>query len=578
MDDEEEMNRGLRQKGLVSPTITTQPLACDGGVIVGPPQPVFAARGSEHGGPMQQGAPWTCCCGPASECCPHAAGNNGFRFVGSPGYGGKYAAPHAKGYVREADFDWGETLLVRKMGLGAMPQLEWESAGAVRVALESDVDGLVADMKAMARCNVCCGLVLALNPLFLCHSLLCPNHFRTKVDDCCPNCESQGCGPYTIDAKDARATAAAHRLKLLDDCVVYERDEHETTVTKNWIGNDQYGHRFSGVSFERDRVVAARVTVPLRHADVSVVPIAALGRFPREVSGCVQCCSPCLVCIDGPSANWARGSIVVVRAALDGGVQLTVACVDVGANSNAQQFVKMFEEAKVEALELDASLESAYSEWFSARLSRAGTMTYAAPVAPGAGVPVISPGVSHERGEGAWQGPHYEPVYVKSVGPFGGSVGATFEARATKPLTGSGHGLDAEDVLLQATFENGHVAELTTMTKEDFDVLVDTNAGSSFNLTVLAKAGSPHPCIDGEASTKMKQLPFLLPPEMETDLPPSVVRDSPVTPAGTGGTEVSVAVVVDPKKSLTDLKELFDAGIITQADFDSKKAELLARM
>ena len=58
--------------------------------------------------------------------------------------------------------------------------------------------------------------------------------------------------------------------------------------------------------------------------------------------------------------------------------------VDVGANSNAQQFVKMFEEAKVEALELDASLESAYSEWFSARLSRAGTMTYAAPVAPGA--------------------------------------------------------------------------------------------------------------------------------------------------------------------------------------------------
>mgnify|MGYP001460540616 CR=1 FL=1 len=65
---------------------------------------------------------------------------------------------------------------------------------------------------------------------------------------------------------------------------------------------------------------------------------------------------------------------------------------------------------------------------------------------------------------------------------------------------------------------------------------------------------------------------------METDLPPSVVRDSPVTPAGTGGTEVSVAVVPDPKKSLMDLKELFDAGIITQADFDSKKAELLARL
>ena len=99
-----------------------------------------------------------------------------------------------------------------------------------------------------------------------------------------------------------------------------------------------------------------------------------------------------------------------------------------------------------------------------------------------------------------------------------------------------------------------------------------------FNMTVLAKGGDPHPCIDGEAPTKMKQLPFLLPPEMETDLPPSVVRDAPVTPAGTGGTEVSVAVVVDPKKSLTDLKELFDAGIITQADFDSKKAELLARM
>ena len=149
------MNRGLRQKGLVSPTITTQPLACDGGVIVGPPQPVFAVRGSEHGGPMQQGAPWTCCCGPASECCPNAAGNNGYRDVPNPGYGGKYAAPHAKGYVREADFDWGETLLVRKMGLGAMPQLEWESAGAVRVALESDVDGLVADMKAMASCNAC---------------------------------------------------------------------------------------------------------------------------------------------------------------------------------------------------------------------------------------------------------------------------------------------------------------------------------------------------------------------------------------------------------------------------------------
>ena len=39
-----------------------------------------------------------------------------------------------------------------------------------------------------------------------------------------------------------------------------------------------------------------------------------------------------------------------------------------------------------------------------------------------------------------------------------------------------------------------------------------------------------------------------------------------------------VVVVPDPKKSLTDLKELFDAGIITQAEFDSKKAELLARM
>ena len=48
--------------------------------------------------------------------------------------------------------------------------------------------------------------------------------------------------------------------------------------------------------------------------------------------------------------------------------------------------------------------------------------------------------------------------------------------------------------------------------------------------------------------------------------------------AAAAPTEVLVAVVPDPKKSLTDLKELFDAGIITQAEFDSKKAELLARM
>ena len=75
----------------------------------------------------------------------------------------------------------------------------------------------------------------------------------------------------------------------------------------------------------------------------------------------------------------------------------------------------------------------------------------------------------------------------------------------------------------------------------------------------------------------MKQLPFLLPPEMATDLPPSVVLDAPVTPAA-GTAKVSVAVEADPKKLLMDLKELFDAGIITQADFDSKKAELLARM
>ena len=48
--------------------------------------------------------------------------------------------------------------------------------------------------------------------------------------------------------------------------------------------------------------------------------------------------------------------------------------------------------------------------------------------------------------------------------------------------------------------------------------------------------------------------------------------------AAAAPTEVLVAVVPDPKKSLTDLKELFDAGIITQAEFDSKKAELLAWM
>ena len=70
------------------------------------------------------------------------------------------------------------------------------------------------------------------------------------------------------------------------------------------------------------------------------------------------------------------------------------------------------------------------------------------------------------------------------------------------------------------------------------------------------------------------------PREMATDLPPSIVQDAPVTPAGAGGTyaEVSVAVVADPIKALTDLKELLDAGVITQADFDSKKAELLARI
>ena len=79
--------------------------------------------------------------------------------------------------------------------------------------------------------------------------------------------------------------------------------------------------------------------------------------------------------------------------------------------------------------------------------------------------------------------------------------------------------------------------------------------------------------------------PQLAAPQALGQPPPGIVVNAPppgatpqMTPAGTGGTEVSVAVVVDPKKSLTDLKELFDAGIITQADFDSKKAELLARM
>lgn len=180
--------------------------------------------------------------------------------------------------MSEADFDAATTLA----NFETMDPLGPYLSGSPELALDLDIDGRIADvvsnMKKNCACYIgCCVACLPLAPFILgCRAIGAGDPLLG------------GCGENE-DTNRIRESAAAHKLTLCADCIVYERTAHAAEVIKNYVASDQYGHRYPAAALVKTMIPAMKLSIPISKAEVVIMPKKAVikvrmqpkGRSPR---------------------------------------------------------------------------------------------------------------------------------------------------------------------------------------------------------------------------------------------------------------------------------------------------------
>lgn len=330
-----------------------------------------------------------------------------------------FTAPNQYGIMSEADFD--AATMCAKLD-GADPFGELLGRSSAQMVLDSGVQGRVDEAVAIRRANCISFIVSCAIPV------LCP------VDNCKACClltcaclgkpeqlnQTANCCEDAITER-LRSAAEAHTLRLHEDCIVFERKEHSNELVRSWLCRDQYGHRHSHTVLQTASVPSLKLSIPLKHAEVMLVPRRALGvpRAFREYMCVSLCLDPCLMPADSSSA-------VVVR--VGEGIKTVVAVVECGKRSNAEAFVAACDRAIKAAPPDSPELSAAYSNWFVSRLRATGTMTGCVPRPPG--------NLSMERELIRASGKASVP-FVKHIGPLPpGGVEVRMESRRVKHFSG----------------------------------------------------------------------------------------------------------------------------------------------
>jgi hypothetical protein len=133
------------------------------------------------------------------------------------------------------------------------------------------------------------------------------------------------------------------------------------------------GHNLPAVGYGSESIPALSLHVPLSEASFSLVPLSKLvgdlpGSTPSTMymahTDCPACKPPCI-------HHVPKSSVLALRV---GGphVQVTVACVEVGAGSNVQSFLEAFESARGAApVAHDPAWRAEYDAWFLKMLQSA---------------------------------------------------------------------------------------------------------------------------------------------------------------------------------------------------------------
>ena len=204
------------------------------------------------------------------------------------------------------------------------------------------------------------------------------------------------------DEDKIRTNAAAHRLTVRDDAVVFTRAAYEARVVKNFSCRDQYGSSMHGQSIPVAAPIApVTVSLPPNHVEIEVFKNAELGRDSplTEILTsfhladlnpcCFGWCFPIqqelpafedhlLVLRAGPCAP--AGSEIDDRLPLNT-AKVTVACVNLGPRPNVEAVVGALRDAKMNYTP-KPEVEAAFEGWYKAKLSRSGSMGGARPVEP----------------------------------------------------------------------------------------------------------------------------------------------------------------------------------------------------
>ena len=173
----------------------------------------------------------------------------------------------------------------------------------------------------------------------------------------CPSQADKSCGEELTPTQ--REALEAHSVVLYDDCVVYTRRPFTAQSIRTAVAFDQYaaprairraqfgarnsacailrrrapprryGHRFPACGVVNEQLPATTISIPLSRLTVEIVPRSEV--VQALTMGTWDCCACCAPDMEDP-----KGHVVALKAG--DGLKVVVACVEVGAASNAAAF------------------------------------------------------------------------------------------------------------------------------------------------------------------------------------------------------------------------------------------------
>ena len=299
--------------------------------------------------------------------------------TGSPHITHQFYAPSAPiGIMSEADFRARVRRRRRDRRLRPVPPHLKGAGGGARMTLDVDLAGRQAELQKNMNnnCGHCCCS-------FWCLGCLCPSQ------------ADKSCGEELTPTQ--REALEVHSVVLYDDCVVYTRRPFTAQSIRTAVAFDQYAapRPIPGASSAR---AIRRAQFGVRHSPTPPPPCGtatasrraasstsscrrrqsrSLSRLTVEIvprsevvqaltMGTWDCCACCAPDMEDPKGTWSRSRRATVK--------VVVACVEVGAASNAAAFAAAVAGAAASAPPESPALTAAFTAWFSDRLARSGRM------------------------------------------------------------------------------------------------------------------------------------------------------------------------------------------------------------